>query len=320
MKIMTADWDPSFWTVSCDGENKKYTRAAMLDGIPWESGADVLVIESAHLRPRVGEFPSPSQVYFEDELEQLETTGRILKFPERRSSKYKNPYMAEHPDKGWIVQDGKHVWKKALALDAEALRVYLERNPNVLNSLPQFRVEDRRSVHAGRDSTRQSVKLVIQNSRFHPEWGNGAATRTVPSVEHALRLVDTFLDDLPDYVREFFKIDRFKRPTATGTVKLSGVPTRLITAYALVFDEYQNLRTDEDGNFIGVRYLMDDVAGLHSFGFPNIARSQINWHGVSSVRVKADGTPRPQLIQARKALKIMIRSLRDAHYKLEQDG
>lgn len=263
-------------------------------------GYDVVIVESAHLKPR--NVYSVAQVYTEDELRVLACKDKIRLFPSMPGQ------LAKAAREVGNVSDKVNDWGAAMPdkdKDAETLALYAGGNPKKVAAWKKFYLPDEdpyRHLWEPRDELREELKLALNPIR--QAWNNmkTAEKYALPEVVDLCALIERNFDKLPDDVKTQYGI----RKTRNG-VRIEKMSSA-ITVYLSVRTRDGELRTRPDGQFIGVRFILDAI-GMSGTYMPNMARSQMTHHGMRHYKGGRDGGHR---IEYMRNMRHLVQFLRDA--------
>jgi hypothetical protein len=225
--------------------------------------ADVVVVEQAHLRER--NVYSVSQVYTLDELRKLRCAAKVKLFPGKlvwRASEFA----------GNVDSDGKPIKD----FDAESIAVYSAAHPAQRASWKRFVLPENdpaRRLWPYRDALRADLQEALNPLRAAWNAMPTAQRYALPEVKRFCDLLNDVYDQLTPGIREQYGIRR----TRNG-IRVERMASA-ITLYLAVYTREGRLRTRPDGGFIGVRFILDAIGLSHSHK-PNMARSQLTWHGM----------------------------------------
>ncbi len=320
LPLLVADWEGKNigWRVWNGTQESHVSREDMLNGILWSSGPVRLVIEHAHLHER-GPL-SVAQVYDSDELAQFwastqDVGAQIQAFPQRLTERAR--VEGEYTSK---EEDPKAIYDFILNRPEVSLKNWRPRTPEELEFfgvVNQIRHD-------------MTVRLNEQRPDYDPEN---------PDVRHAVELLESFASDLPENVQrqfglEFYRITRagqynqgdLKPPLKAGGGARTGFNV-IMAIYVAVYDSEQNLRLNEEGDFIGMKFIWNYLFLMSPFsGKSGTARSNLMFRGLSSYdhrhmdgfRYQYLDTPevharrREGWSQWRRGIKFLMRRFRDA--------
>lgn len=294
------DWERDGWRVSIAGAPAvKVSRDDMLTTNLLDA-ADIVVVEQAHMRPRT--VYSVAQVYTEDELRTLPFRSKIRLFPGMPGqlaraaravgnvSNKVNEYGQPLPDKD---------------KDAETMAMFAAASPERVASWKRLKLPEEdpaRKLWPARDQLRDDLREALNPLRTAWNAKSTAEKYALPEVARFCALLDSTFDDLSDGVKEQFGIRRSR-----NGIRVERMPAAL-TVYLAVYTREGDLRLRPDGQFIGVRFILDSI-GMSSSYRPNMARSQLTYHGMRHYKGGRDGGARSEYMRN---LRHFIQILRDS--------
>lgn len=303
-KLVTADWDaPQTWKIArWDGTYEQITRQEFLANKWYVEGTTHLVVEGAHLKER-NEF-SVAQVYSDLELNAWQPPCEVLLFPARLAPKVLQ----------FAEQQKNH--------DALALQMYLAAHPRTLRCLKKFQppvLDFSRASWTWRDGVRDDITRMLNVTRAQWKGMRDEEMEALPYIQHCRSLVEQFIDDLTPEQQAQFRIKRGKAGPRKGAVVFDS-PTQIFTAYACVYNLQGQLRTNPQGQFIGVGAVLNQVVGLNHSHMPNLARANFMHFGLRPKLhdPSTSGKQRPKRDDSQEVraefmrnLKVIIRKFRD---------
>lgn len=299
--IAGADWERDGWHVSVAGAPaRKYTRAEFL-AEPF-ADVDVLLIEAAHLKERNPY--SVAQVYSADELRKLASRDKIKLFPGRETYKASN-YTGHTVEKSDVR--GNLVSVPDKTKDPESIALYAAAHPEKLAAWKLYRNADaNRALWPARDKLRDDIREAMNQIRVAWNAKPTAERYALPEVADFCALLDRNFDAIPEDVKDQFGIKRGRNGIRVERMSAA------ITVYLACYTREGELRLNPQGRFIGVRFILDAIGMSHSFQ-PNMARSQLTWHGMRYFDKKASD-PIDKAARSRYMLNLrkLIQFLRDA--------
>lgn len=283
MSVLALDWERGTWSASLNGK-KQFSIGK--NGLLTQDFPDVdcVVVESAHMQRR--NIYSVAQVYDENELRSLPFADKLRLFPERQLSKAAK--FAGNVDK-----DGQVIKEK----DAESIAKFAVKHPEKLSAWRHFRFpgeEKSRHLWEARDAFRADIASAVNQLRY--AWNNKLTEEryALPEVQAFIKRLDRIYDDVPEHLREMLGIKRGRNGLRVKRMSVA------LTLYLCVFTRNDVLRVRPDGKFIGVRFILDAIGMSHS-RVPNLARSQLVFHGMRHF----DGTRAEYMRNVRQFLALM---------------
>lgn len=261
------DWERDGWRVSVAGSSAvRVSREALLTD-PLD-GIDAVVVEAPHMRER--NVYSVAQVYTEEELERLAFRKKVRLFPcalAPRAARYAGNVLPT---------DKPNVFKPDKTKDAESIAAYAVAHPAQLQSWKRYKLphEDAaRSKWTARDDLRDALREALNPLRV--AW-NGKLTAeryALPEVVRFCDLLNAQYDALTPEVRAQFGITRSK-----NGMRVARMPAA-ITLYLALYERDGTLRRCPKGHPYGTQFVLDAIGMSHS-NKPNMARSQLTYHGL----------------------------------------
>ena len=287
--VVALDWERDGWRVSKNGMPAKRVSRADLLKMPFAE-ADVVVVEQAHLRERNAY--SVAQVYDLDQLRKLACAEKIRLFPGK--TVHKASLFAGNVTGKLDAFDRPTPDKNK---DAESIASFASAHPEKLYSWKRFVLPENdpsRRLWAARDALRADLQEALNPLRV--AWNNKptAEKYQLPEVVDFCALLDRVYDDLTDGIKEQYGIKRGRNGIRVDKMASA------ITLYLCVFHRDGRLRLNPSGKFIGIRFILDSVGMSHSHK-PNMARSQLTWHGLRHYK----GTRREYMKNMRNFLALM---------------
>ena len=329
--LFVADWEGKNigWRVWDGTQELHVSRDDMLNGILWASGPVRLVIEHAHMHER-GPL-SVAQVYNHNELTQFfaasQNAGSLIQaFPQRLTERARTEGI--HPDEGvrYAELDNPKQY------DPRAIYDFVLNRPEVSLKNWRPRTPDDTAFYEIVNEIRQDMTIRLNDMRpdYDPENSD---------VQHAVELLEIFASGIPEITQqqfglEFYRTNRighWQQGDLKSPLKASGGARTgfnvIMAVYVAVYDSEQNLRVNEEGNFIGMKFIWNYLFLMSPFsGKSGTARSNLMFRGLSSydkrhmnnIRYQYRDTPeihtrrREVWAQWRRGIKLLMRHFRDA--------
>jgi hypothetical protein len=269
-RVVGLDWEKDGWRVSLDGAAAtKMSREELLDEeFP---GFGLVVVEQAHMKER--NVYSVAQVYTADELRALKCRSKIRLFPGMPGQ------LAKASRAVGNVLDKTDDYDRALpdkVRDAETMALFAKSSPGRVASWKPLRLaseDPSREFWPARDALRDDLREALNPLRSAWNAMPTAQRYTLPEVATFCALLDDNFGALTDGVKDQFGIRRSR-----NGIRVERMASAL-TCYLAVYDRDGELRTRPDGGFIGIRFILDAI-GMSSSYRPNMARSQLTYHGM----------------------------------------
>jgi hypothetical protein len=277
--VVGLDWERDGWRVSVNGVDPEFmSKEALLTAT--FADADYVVVEQAHMRER--DVYSVAQVYTEDELRSLPFRDKIRLFP-GMPGQLGRAARAVGNVTGELDKWGNPVPDKTK--DAQTMSLYAQQSPAQLASWKCLKLPDEdpsRRLWPARDAIREDMKRTMNKVRVAWNAKPTAEKYALPEVVMFCGFLDAVMDDLTDGVKEQFGIRRSSKGIRVERMSAA------LTVFLAVRHRDGTLRTRPDGEFVGIRFLLDTI-GMSSSYRPNLSRSQLTYHGMRHYKGGRDG-------------------------------
>lgn len=318
--LLVADWEGKNieWRVWDGSQESNVSKTDMLNGALWSNGPIRLVIEHAHLHER-GPL-SVAQVYNRVELEQFwvasqDAGAKIQAFPQRLTQRART--------------EGGYTSKEE---DPKAIYDFILNRPEV--SLKNWRPRTTEDTAFYQVINQMRHNMTTRLNEMRPEYDPGN-----PDVRHAVDLLETFASDLPENIQRQFGLE-FYRTSKKGHYEKESLKPPLkpkggartgfnviMAIYVAIYDGDQNLRLNDRGDFIGMKFIWNYLFLMSPFsGKSGTARSNLMYRSLSSfdrvhmgdLQYQYRDTPETHALrrevwsQWRKGIKYLMRCFRDA--------
>lgn len=297
--VVGLDWERDGWRVSHNGEPAVKVGRNELLTMPF-AAAELVIVEQAHMRERNAY--SVAQVYTSDELETLACRNKVKLFPGMPGQLARAAReVGNITDK--VNEHGKPLPDKTK--DAETMALFALNSPARVATWKPLRIgqeDPSRRLWEYRDSLRDDLREALNPLRTAWNAKPVAERYALPEVANFCLLLDANFDKLTGGVKEQFGIRRSRNGIRVERM------TAAITVYLSVATREGQQRVRPDGEFIGVRFILDAI-GLSSSYRPNMARSQLTHHGMRHYKGGRDGGHRSEYMRN---LRHFIQFLRDS--------
>jgi hypothetical protein len=309
-RIVVFDWDPGTqWNCSYDGQDKTcYTTKQMLANEWMRPGITNIVVEAAHFKPS-NPLSMSQPLSAEQQNDWTLPDGvEIRLFPGDLA-----PKAAEFAG-NYVLEDGEYGPKKApiKSKDSQSIWTFLMGKPGTLAATkkwlpPKDNLKNEASwIHrdAIRDDASQRYNLLRRLwSMKNPGIGT-AQLRALPELKHAWEMLELVEDRIPDSVLLPFGLERKNgklKPAAMSSCRY------VMSCYVCVFDENQQLRLNPNGEFVGIKYLLDEVIEMKPLRVGSVLSSNFTMH-----LKKRNKNLDIDKAQSRRNIRTMLQLLRDA--------